>query len=293
MAEIAAEQDPRRRPADREPRLVDGQFAPDLAAHKLLHQRRHDQQDIGHVARAVMPCSARSASSASTTPWVARPLGQGLCAVSAMRQTRPSSARIRPDVVLALDELQIAVLAPDAALRPRQAGPRPCPPPRWRCGHRSPPACRSSGEPSPCACIVPETCPSAMPKACATVSSSSPASFRAGRRAAESPRCRRAEEAQPGFGGKAEPGGDVRAHGDRFDQPAAGNAALALGKRHGGREQHRHGMHHRAFVDAIIFRVVELVGVERRSGRGRQHFASSPRPAPRPAARPTRGAIRR
>jgi hypothetical protein len=86
----------------------------------------------------------------------------------------------------------------------------------------------------------------------------------------------RAEEAQTGARGKAEADRNIDADSERGQEGAAGDAAPMLGPGEGGRQQCRHRVQNRGFVDAVIFLAMHLEPVHQSGGRGREAFAPAP-----------------
>ena len=87
-----------------------------------------------------------------------------------------------------------------------------------------------------------------------------------GRHRAETAGSAGAEEAKARPRGEAEAGGDVDADRKRCDQLGAARAAPQFGRRQRGRQDGGHGMHHRTLVQAVVFLVVHLPGIEKGGG---------------------------
>ena len=72
--------------------------------------------------------------------------------------------------------------------------------------------------------------------------------------------------------------GNVHAQDTCKNQVLAADTPIPLGHGQGGSQQHCHGMHHRAFMHAIKFRIVDLIGVAHGGPWGRQALAMTPDP---------------
>ena len=144
------------------------------------------------------------------------------------------------------------------------------------------------GLPSTCACMVPLAWASCQAKAASQRFLVEAEQARGRRRGAEPAGRAGAEEAEARARGEAQARGDVDADGDRRDQLGAARAAAHLGGGQRRRQDRGHGVHDRAFVQAVVFLVVHLPGVEEGGGRRRQARRTAPhrhRPgSPQPAA---------
>ena len=81
---------------------------------------------------------------------------------------------------------------------------------------------------------------------------------------------------KPGLRGQAQPRRDVHADGDRGDQLGAAHAAAQLGGGQRRGQGRGHGMDDRGLVQAVVFLVVHLPGVEERRGRRGQPRRAAP-----------------
>ena len=96
------------------------------------------------------------------------------------------------------------------------------------------------------------------------------------RHGAESARGARTEEAEARLRGQAQSRGDIHADGDRSDQLGAAHTAAQLGGGQRRRQGRGHGVDDRGLVQAVVFLVVHLPGVDERRGRRGQSPLAAP-----------------
>ena len=87
---------------------------------------------------------------------------------------------------------------------------------------------------------------------------------------------RRTEKTHPALRGNADMAGDVDAQSQGQNEFPPADTAIALGDGHKGGQGHRHRVHDGFLVDAVKFRIVQLIGVGKCGSRSRHHGAERP-----------------